>query len=82
MLKSILQLDLDRQFKVITQCLEQITYQLKSEQASHYIEGSSVGVSACSTRERHVKEITEALVAYTYLGLALNVNILDDVFAE
>ena len=71
MLKSIYSLNLDRQFKVITQRLEQITYQLKSEQASHYIEGSSVGVSACSARERHVKEITEALVAYTYLGLAL-----------
>lgn len=39
-------------------------------------------MSACSTRERHVKEITEALVAYMYLGLALNVNILDDIFAE
>ena len=39
-------------------------------------------MSACSARERHVKEITEALVAYMYLGLALNVNILDDTFAE
>lgn len=39
-------------------------------------------MSACSARERHVKEIIEALVAYMYLGLALNVNILDDIFAE
>lgn len=39
-------------------------------------------MSACSARERHVKEITEALVAYMYLGLALNVNILDDIFAQ
>lgn len=39
-------------------------------------------MSACSARERHVKEIIGALVAYMYLGLALNVNILDDIFAE
>lgn len=39
-------------------------------------------MSACSARERHVKEITEALVAYMYLGPALNVNVLDDIFAE
>ena len=39
-------------------------------------------MSACSARERHVKEITEVLVAYTYLGLALNVNILNNIVAE
>ena len=39
-------------------------------------------MSACSARERHMKEITEALVTYTYLGLTLNVNILDNIVAE
>ena len=29
-------------------------------------------MSACSARERHVKEIIGALVAYMYLGLALS----------